>query len=390
MKRALGTLGVLALLGAPVAAQLADEVPPGLRETLTQAEAREALDRSVAWLVENQREDGSFSNGVMDTVQEFFFSVESFYAWKVAADGLATLALLSVDGSPAVDAALRRAVDRLVAQRAPKRGNHWDTDYGWGVLYAFATAVEAADDPRFAGDEDQARLAATARRYLAILEDIQSPAGGWAYYDDPIYSQRPTWDTSFCTALVLPALVRARARGWLTDDAVLTRAQRYVERCALPNGAYTYDLTPIPRISGGEHINAVKGSLARIQVCNWGLFHAGSRRITHERIREGLAAFFEHHRFLDAARMRPIPHEAYYANAGYFYLFGHYYAAEAIELLPAEEREAWHARLRPHLVRTIRDEGYALDFIDTSYQRVAGTAFVALGLALGLPETGDE
>ena len=45
--------------------------------------------------------------------------------------------------------------------------------------------------------------------------------------------------------------------GWLEDDSVLNRAKRYVSRCALPNGAYTYDLTPLPRISGGEHINNV-------------------------------------------------------------------------------------------------------------------------------------
>ena len=110
----------------------------------------------------------------------------------------------------------------------------------------------------------------------------------------------------------------------------------------------------------------------------------GDERITLDRVREGLDAFFEEHRFLDVARMRPIPHEAYYANAGYFYLFAHYYAAEAIELLPPEEREAYHARLRPHLVKVQEKSGLSTDFLGTGYLDVAGTAFTALALDAGL------
>ena len=69
-------------------------------------------------------------------------------------------------------------------------------------------------------------------------------------------------------------------------------------------------------------------------------------------VRTGLEAFFRHRGFLDHVRTRPIPHEGFHANAGYFYFFGHYYAARVIELLPREEREAYRARLRPHLCKT--------------------------------------
>jgi hypothetical protein len=141
----------------------------------------------------------------------------------------------------------------------------------------------------------------------------------------------------------------------------------------------------VARITGGEHINRIKGSLGRIQVCNWGRAAAGDPRVTHDRIREGLEAFFEHHKFLDAARMRPIPHEAYYANAGYFYFFAHYYAAQAINLLPPEEREAWHARLRPHLAKTIRADGSTSDFLSSSYMILASTSYLSMALDLGLP-----
>ena len=351
--------------------------------------AREARDLSLEWLLDQQREDGSWAWGAMDSLQETFFNVETFYAWKLASHAIVCMALLQVEPSPRVEQSLERALDYLCSTRSPKRGNDWDIDYTWGALYAYVACTEAAADARFGPAPWSARLRSAGERYLGILLKLQTPFGGWAYYDDPIFSQRPKWDTSFCTAMVLPALEFGLQAGWLEDRAVLERAQRYVERCALPNGAYTYSLRPIPRISGGESINRIKGSLSRIQVCNWGLAKTGIKKITEERVREGLGQFMQHHRFLDAARMRPIPHEAYYANAGYFYMFGHYYAAEAIGLLPEEEREDWHAQLRPHLLRAQNKDGASVDFLNSSYDKVACTAYLVLGLTLGLPSV-DE
>ena len=51
---------------------------------------------------------------------------------------------------------------------------------------------------------------------------------------------------------------------------------RSVERCRQPNGAYTYSVNAIPRHLRMESINQVKGSLGRIQVCNYALTRAGA------------------------------------------------------------------------------------------------------------------
>jgi hypothetical protein len=392
-------IGLGLALVAPLAGVALDRAP-GAQETAPAAaapqqvgvdDARGALDDALAWLVSSQKADGSWASAVLEGVLEYGFSVESFYDWKLASCALACQALLRAEETPARRAALARGLTGLVGARALKRPSDWDSDFVWGALYGAVTCVEAARDPRFAdvphvphvplGKE----IETAGRRFVALLVANQTPFGGWAYYDDRPYSRRPKWDTSFCTALVLPTLADAEELGWLADPAVRARATRYVARCALPNGAYAYSLDPIPRFDGGEHIDDVKGSLSRIQVCNWGLARVGERKITPERLREGLAQLFEHHRFLDVARMRPYPHEAYYYNSGYFYLFGHYYAAEAIELLPAEEREALHARLRVHLLATQRPDGSAADFLTSGYELVACTAFLALGLQRGLP-----
>jgi hypothetical protein len=50
------------------------------------------------------------------------------------------------------------------------------------------------------------------------------------------------------------------------------------------------------------------------------------------------AKLFSRNGWLDNGRKRPIPHEAPFQIAGYFYYFGHYYGACCISQIPAAER----------------------------------------------------
>lgn len=348
------------------------------------SEARACMDRALNWLVTRQHQDGSWASSVIEGLLDSHYSVASYYDWQYAANALGTLALLEAPETEARLRALHKALHWIYTTRLPKRGSHWDNDTVWAALYGVVLCVAAAQDSRIVDSVHRQALERRGRALLRNLIGNQVPTGGWGYYDSPTYSRRPKWGTSFSTALVLPALKDAQRLGWLTDEKVLARAIGYVRRCQLPNDSYEYDLRPIPRAPAGEHINKIKGSLGRIQVCNWALHACGDASVDLDRIRKGLTPFFGHHRFLDIARMRPVPHEAYYANAGYFYFFGHYYAALVIQRLPATEREAWHARLRPHIVKTQRRDGSFTDFLDQGYMVVADTAFSALALNAGL------
>lgn len=359
-----------------------DDVP----NTQDAAEALASLDRALDYLVREQGENGAWATPVLENVWEAGFSVESYYAWQMASQALAVQALLDCRETPERRRALERGLEWLCTTRLPRRGSDWDIDHVWTQLLGVAALTQAAQDPRFADGEWAERIRERGEALYRMLEAHQAPEGGWAYYDDPPYT-RPSWSTSFCTALILPGLLSALDLGWTEDRKVFERALRYVQRCALPDGAYSYSLTPVPRVTGGEHINRIKGSLGRTQVCNWGRAVAGDPRVTTDVIREGLDAFFEHHEFLDVARMRPVPHEAYYANAGYFYLFAHVYAARCINLLPAEEREAYHAKLRPHLTKIQNRSGASTDFLATGYLVIAGTAYSAMALTAGLGAT---
>ncbi len=382
---------LLPLLLAPIllSAQETDRpVPPSRQldfpEKMTTDAARGSLDRALEWLVTTQKSDGSWASGVITGLLDSGYSVASFYDWKLGANALAMMTLRRADETPPRKTALDRAIRWFTTTRLPKRGSDWDNDTMWAVLYGVVALVELAEDPRYQDDPWQRPIQDRLDSLMRVLVRNQIPSGGWAYYDDPPYTQRPKWGTSFCTALILPSLLRAHERGWLKSRRVIRRAIKYVQRCRLPNGAYEYDLNPIPRAPAGDHINDVKGSLGRIQVCNWALRTCGDARVTDARIEVGLQRFMKDHRFLDIARMRPVPHEAYYANAGYFYFFGHYYAAEVIELLPEERREAWHARLRPHIVKTQRRDGSFCDFLGQDYLVVACTAYAAMTLQSGL------
>jgi hypothetical protein len=347
-------------------------------------EARTRLGKAVRWLLAEQRSDGAWGSGAIDSVQFTGFSVETYYVFQYAANSLAFMALCSIDASEERDRAAAKALTWLLDSRLPKRGNDWDVDCTWAALYGFQAMVAASSDPRFQTEALWERVNQRGADLYALLEHNQEPLGGWGYYEGPVVSNRPTWSTSFATSCVIPALVRARGMGWKIDPAVIERAVRYVERCRTPAGAYMYDLRPLPR-SGGESIDDVKGSLGRIQVSNWALRRAGVASVTDERLREGLEAFFEHHKFLDVARMRPIPHEAYYANAAYFYMFAHCYAAQAINELPEPERAAWHRRLRAHLAKIQWEDGSSLDFPNMSCMQTAGTAFSILAFQAGIP-----
>lgn len=368
-----------------------DELPSekGSGEIPIKMSAKEALvseRRALKWLVSSQNKDGSFASPVIESMLEVGFATETYYAWQMASTGLAIRALLAAQETPERRDSLERAAQWFLTTRMPKRGDHWDIDYVWTMVYGIDACVALATDDRFVEKEWPKLIAARGAAFVELLEKNQSYSGGWGYYDNPPYTQRPKWGTVFSTAPVLAPLRQAIELGWASDLAAaqktLDRALEYVKRCALPNGAYAYDLSLIPRI-GGESINDIKGSLGRIQVGNWSRRVMGDRRVTDEVIREGLESFFREHKFLDAAFMRPVPHEAYYANAAYFYHFGHYYAAQVIELLPKEERALWHAKLRPELVKTQRKNGSLTDFLGTGYLRVASTAFTILALEAG-------
>jgi hypothetical protein len=381
--RALPTLALVALCSAAAAQPPAPDPEP----QPTEAQAREAAGKALRFLLSDQNADGSWGSqrNAAVGIDEFWSNVETHRSWRVATTGLACMAMLQAEQTDEVRAAYLRGVDWLVAHALVKRPSDWDVDNTWGYLYGLAGLTRAHGDPRL----DPQRRAAAAETITALIGKLakyQSPDGGWGYYDafDSV-TMPPSWSTSFMTAAVVLTLIEARNAGFDVPAAMLEPAVKAVRRCRLPNGAYAYSVDPVPSTGRLEGINQVKGSLGRIQVCNLALRRAGDD-ISDDVLRQGLAVFFREHRFLDIARLKPIPHEAYYANSGYFYFFGHHYAALVVAELPAEERAAIWPRLRHEIIKTQEADGSMWDYQLNSYTRPYAAAFGVMALSQSLPE----
>lgn len=351
-------------------------------------DVRTAITRGIDFLLRDQNSDGSWG-GPQDSITtwsgEVWASAETFRAWQVATTGLCVAALLEAGKSDESGLAADRAVKYLVDNANVKRANEWDTMNSWAYIYGLQGLAVAYGHPRYAQSPLRSEIADTVPKYLHDLSRFQSINGGWGYLEfDLPRTRRPQWATSFMTAAAVVAMEFAKRQGFDVDQEVVDRAVRIVNRCRLPNGAYTYRVRDVPNLHS-EYIDQVKGSLSRIQVCQSALMLAG-QEIPLEDRRFGLAHFFQDHKFLEIAMHRPVPHEAFYYNSGYFYMFGHYYAALVIERMPPEERSLYWPKLQREILKVQQKDGSIWDYDMHRYDRPYGVAFGLMGLVRSLEE----
>lgn len=338
----------------------------------------DAIRKGVIYLREVQEKDGSYGVPRNVMFNESFATLHTYEAWTYATTSLCAMALADCGESAADFACLDRALDYLLKNPAPKRVSDWDTDNVWGYVYGVQALAHLLPLPRFANDPRRAAMVARAMELVRDLTRWQTPFGGWAYYDMDEITIPPVWTTSFTTSAGVIALQDAKAAGIPIDDKVLDKAIRCVAHARLPSGAYTYNVEAVSSPGGLEWIDQVKGSLGRIQVGNVALYRAG--KVDGKTVRSGLEQFFEYHRFLAVARKKPIPHESWYKVAAYFFLFGHYYASEAIELLPPDQRAPFAKQLEQKLMEIQEPDGSSWDFHISEYTRSYGTAFAIMAL----------
>lgn len=370
------TVSVPAIAGEPTSAPTSS--------TATATEARDGIRRGLEYLLKTQNRDGSWGSQANALLYEdldlTFMNPETQRGWQVATTGLVCCALQKLPGTDEVYAAYDRGIDFILNNADLRRASDWDLDPTWGLIYGLQSLANAARNPRYEGSARKIAVRDVVPKLIKSLANVQSLSGGWGYYDIEEYKTHPpTWATSFTTAAGVNALLDAREAGFEVEPSMIDRAARAIERCRLPDGAYRYNVDPIARPGVGESIDAIQGSLGRIQACNLALLRAG-REVKPAAVERGVQNFFQYHRFLDIARGRPIPHEAYYANAAYFYHFGHYYGSRIMETLPDQQRASAWQKLRREVLKTQQADGSMVDYYMNSYGKPYGTAFSLLAL----------
>lgn len=342
-----------------------------------------AYERGLAFLIRTQNRDGSWGTFETSRTGEIYLgTVASHHAFREATTALCALALLGPSREQAAArAALDRALDHLLLAPPAARATG-DTFYDtWTHTYLVEALARVAADPRFLARREA--IAPVLGREIAILCERRGADGGWGYYDFGYARRTPSGNmsTSFNTSAALLALLAAREAGFDVPEAAIRDGLACLERLRLPSGAYAYGT--YARLRPGALYNRVKGSLGRSQPCNLALFKLG-RGISRAELAAGLAAMREHHHFLEIGKNRPYPHEAWYYTSGYYFLFGHWYAARVGAELEAGERAEHASWLASVLARLQDPDGSWFDYPLYGYHKPYGTAYALLALELAL------
>jgi hypothetical protein len=339
-----------------------------------------AIARGVAFLVADQNADGSFGTPQRTKDLNITAGIGSHLGFRAATTALAVQALVEEDdGSPAVARAIGRGEDWLVAELPAVRRddpmliyNVWAHAYGIQALVALH-GRKPDDAAR------RARLEELIRGQYELLGRYESAEGGWGYYDFGARTQRPNSSSqSFVNAAVLVAFHDARAIGVEPPEKLVRRAVEATKLQQMPDFSYLYGsyLKWRPR----REVNRPAGSLGRSQACNLALRLWGDETVTDAVLEEWLDRLVDRNGWLEMGRKRPIPHESFAQVAGYFYYFGHYYAARVIDVLPPEARPRHQDALARILLAVQDADGSWWDFPLYDYHQHYGTGYAIMTL----------
>lgn len=347
---------------------------PGCSTTPAQAH-----HSGVNWLIENQNADGSWGSFESSRRDEVLLGTQASHdGFGLACLALGTMALQepSRDNPAAFDAMIDGLELLLEADPVGRASGSifYDT---WAHTYILQCLAMLYPDDRLTAYRD--KMAEVIEREIAILLDRQAIEGGWCYYDFGHSQIKPTGalSTSFNTAAVLVAFYDAKQAGFdISEDAVHDALDSLI-RLRFPQGAYGYSFAHRRNPQGAP--NKIQGSVGRAQVCNLALYLWG-RELNLDDLNQGVQDLRTWHHYILIGKGRPMPHEGWYATAGYYFMFGHYYAARVIEQLPEEQRTDHADWLAQTLADLNESDGSWFDFPLYGYYKAYGTAFGVLGL----------
>jgi hypothetical protein len=346
-----------------------------------------SIGRGVAFLLKSQNANGSWGSERSSRPEEVYAPIpDAHRSFRAAVTSLCISALCEVGAGvesgtrPEVDRAIDRAEAWLMEHLPELRRDSFDALYNnWAHAYSIDAMVHLLH--RHAKDPERCkRLRALIEGQIDRLRRYECVDGGWCYYDDfDFQTQRPIGSTiSFVTATVLIAFDEARKEGIAVPQKLVDRGMASILRQRKPDFSYDYGeyLKYMPMLP----INRPGGSLGRSQACNLAMRLWGDKKVTDEIMETWLDRLFAREIWLDLGRKRPIPHESWFQVAGYFFYYGHYYAARCIELLPPSQRPERQDHLAQILLHLQQPDGTWWDFPFYDYHRAYGTAFALMSL----------
>ncbi len=346
--------------------------------TVDKDAAAKAYKRGVDYLIKNQNKNGSWGTFESARADEVLLGTSASYkAFGDGSSALCVMALLapSRDRKDAYKA-LEKGIKYFLKTPPPGRPDAMVFYNVWAHIYVLEALSCVLLDERLKEYHADARKVAMV--HLEALKKLQGSEGGFGYYDFHFAAPHPTGkeSTSFNDAAALLALEKARAAGLEVPEQMTSDALRSLQRMRIGTGAYIYG-TYIEKVP--QHLaNQVKGSLGRSQGCNLALYHYKAADVKQDDLKKGLQNLFDFHHFIEIGKGRPIPHEAWYNTAGYYFHFGHYYASRCARELPEADRKKFLDGLAATMVRLQDEDGSWWDFPLYGYYKAYGTAFALM------------
>jgi hypothetical protein len=384
-------LGLIAFAALALAADDSKEPAPEREPTATpkpapvaprdRREIESAIDRGIEFLLKDQNKDGSWGSAQRTKGLNIYAPVPgAHHAFRAAVTALCTSAMIeSHRDSQREQAAIDQAELWLFENLPHLRRASADTLYNiWGHGYAVGALVRIygrkTDD-----DARRAKIRKLIEEQFERLDRYESVDGGWGYYDFRVGAKKSAADsTSFMNAAVLISMHEADGIGVKPPQKLVDRAVAATRRQM--KGDFTYLYGEYLKWMPTHPINLPGGSLGRSQACNLAMRLYGEKRITDEVLERWLDRLFARNGWLDMGRKKPIPHESFFAVAGYFFYFGHYYAGQCIQALPAERRAAHQDQLAHRLLELQESDGSWWDYPLYNYHQQYGTAFALMSL----------
>ena len=356
-------------------------------KTTTSTQILQSIDLGCSFLAKNQNEDGSWGSPTQTKGLNIFAPIPgSHRAFRLAVTALSISALIEARGNDSnYEETLRKGQKYLLLELPKLRRatpmaiyNVWTHSFG---IHALNRMYLNSSD-----EKEKKRIKEVMQHQVSMLERYESVDGGWGYYDFRAQTKQPSGSSiSFVNATGLIALKDASAIGVDVPQRMVTRAVAAIIRQRLPDHSYLYGEYLKNRPRAG--INRPAGSLGRSNACNYALELWGDDAVNHKIHMICLDRLFSRNGWLDIARKRPIPHESWFAVAGYFFYYGHLYASFCMEKLPSKHREIYQQKMAEVLVPLQEKDGSWWDFPLYDYHKQYGTSMAILSLIRSLPSS---
>lgn len=354
-----------------------DPIKPPKAELIEQS-----LKRGVQYLLNSQNKNGSWGSPTNTKQLNIYAPVPgAHHAFRMGATSLALAALIELEPEyPDSTASIDRA-EKWMLEYLPKLRRATPTAiYNvWGHAYSIQ-ALAHMHHRHSDSAEWKTKIEKLIESQFDMLSRYESVDGGWGYYDFRYGTKRPSSSSiSFVSATALVSFAEAREIGMTPPKKVIDRAVASLHRQRKKDFSYMYGeyLKTRPMY----HINRPGGSLGRSQACNLALRLWGDDAITNDVIVAWLNRLFSRNGWLDIGRKRPIPHESWFAVAGYFYYFGHYYAALSFDQIPESQRPELQAHMAKLMLDRQEKDGSWWDYPLYAYHQPYGTGFALMTLS---------